>query len=649
MHASIRSQLDTPDNFATRQSFDALENEFAQWWEMATVLIEVGSTGTQSSNQSILEAEMSPTRSRRITLASDEAKQAGETLLQIGNNTNFEAFNIDNGPRKTSMPDPETVGAVAQLAHSEQWRASTGRQDLSKRQLEVLRTMLRTPVPRPTIAPRISNAVSASSSMGSATRQQHLTATMRRLPASSPSMSGTPKSRISEDVSFPSPSDSDYMMESPSFPSPQTASSLAQPSRPPLKGRRSSKAGLVGLKDFLKSLKRDSPSPGRTSPTKSRFSRNTSATPSRKESASPRTSPATSSMPNDEYDPGRFPTSRTSLSISASGEFVSVSNPIGKPTPPLRCIPSPDKGQKRPSIRNIFRTSSGNWSELVRGGPTPPLPPNNAYPSPSPGPESSSKSAFLERRPSRSSRKSQEGKRRSVDSGGTSSSTDHSRVQGLPNKPSRGALGRIKTPTSNAFNFTPPWKSSTSPRISKIPIAPAFSASPTDPSFGGGVSRDQTIRPRSDRRLRDSRGLGLGSASGSPSAYVKAGRAGASTSGASSVLSSTQSQLEGRNIAVSNPIPHTGTRQRDPISNSRSASEPMVSLDGGGDWGSRSTSGATLSEAATEGEEEVVVALTPENLPVLLEYLRQCEARLGEWKIKVENAMAVKGVGLPGA
>lgn len=31
-----------------------------------------------------------------------------------------------------------------------------------------------------------------------------------------------------------------------------------------------------------------------------------------------------------------------------------------------------------------------------------------------------------------------------------------------------------------------------------------------------------------------------------------------------------------------------------------------------------------------------VVALTPENLPVLLEYLKQCEEHLGEWRRRVE-------------
>jgi hypothetical protein len=35
-------------------------------------------------------------------------------------------------------------------------------------------------------------------------------------------------------------------------------------------------------------------------------------------------------------------------------------------------------------------------------------------------------------------------------------------------------------------------------------------------------------------------------------------------------------------------------------------------------------------------EDELVVALTPENLPVLLDYLKQCEGKLREWASEIE-------------
>lgn len=37
--------------------------------------------------------------------------------------------------------------------------------------------------------------------------------------------------------------------------------------------------------------------------------------------------------------------------------------------------------------------------------------------------------------------------------------------------------------------------------------------------------------------------------------------------------------------------------------------------------------------------DEVVLALTPENLPVLLQYLRQCESKLREWEIRADKVL----------
>ena len=43
------------------------------------------------------------------------------------------------------------------------------------------------------------------------------------------------------------------------------------------------------------------------------------------------------------------------------------------------------------------------------------------------------------------------------------------------------------------------------------------------------------------------------------------------------------------------------------------------------------------NQSAAEGD--LVLALTPENLPVLLEFLRQCEGKLGKWRSWVESAV----------
>lgn len=63
--------------------------------------------------------------------------------------------------------------------------------------------------------------------------------------------------------------------------------------------------------------------------------------------------------------------------------------------------------------------------------------------------------------------------------------------------------------------------------------------------------------------------------------------------------------------------------------------------EGKGASGSHVGRGGEEREEVLEGEGEdpeegMILALTPENLPVLLEYLRQCQRFLGEWKGRVE-------------
>lgn len=49
-------------------------------------------------------------------------------------------------------------------------------------------------------------------------------------------------------------------------------------------------------------------------------------------------------------------------------------------------------------------------------------------------------------------------------------------------------------------------------------------------------------------------------------------------------------------------------------------------------------------EQQDDSEGNVVVALTPDNLPTLLEYMRQCEVKLHEWKEKVQMEGLDKGL-----
>lgn len=312
------------------------------------MLIEVGNTGATGTGSNRASSDTADrrtsSRSRRITLASDEARAMGDALRSASDGT--PASDPSNTYRKKSMPDPSDLAAGAvspPRATPEQWRASTGRQELSKRQLEVLRTMLATPVSdreRPPSSARAGSSLSTTSNTDKPTQTVLATATMRQMSRS------TTSDRSASGVDFPSPAGSTYIVTSDTFPSPATASTLANP-------KRASRAGLAGLKDYLRSMKGkpDSPSP----------------------------SPANRPIP--VFGPPRSPTSGLDYPQTAIGSRFTDS-PSPRPHVPA---PPPSAGligkqHKRPSIRNIFRASSGTWNDLVRND----KPTSGSTPSPLP-------------------------------------------------------------------------------------------------------------------------------------------------------------------------------------------------------------------------------------------------------------------------
>ncbi|EIW72423.1 hypothetical protein TREMEDRAFT_58586 [Tremella mesenterica DSM 1558] len=332
-HAALRDKVaisGAPDELAL---FRSLESEFNQWWEMAVVLIEVGSTGRDNQTSS--------PRSRRITMSADEAHSASAMLHRLPSTSTFTTT-----PRKPNFKDSSESNHILgpPQASPDNWRASTGRQDLTKRQLEVLRTMLGTPVtrsPNPNSNPitsRQASTVSASSVVS------NLPPPPLPLPPL-PVIHSKPSNRSSE-VRFhhdrtelsrfplPSPDESSYAQSFSSFPSPDTASSMVNPKT------RASKSGLAGLRDFLKSLKHQRPK----APVQPSINPNSNPIPT-----SP-TSPISPALPSasthDTFSP-LPPSTRSSFSV-------------------LGMAPVPQRGGRRPNIRNIFRTSSGNWSDLVR-------------------------------------------------------------------------------------------------------------------------------------------------------------------------------------------------------------------------------------------------------------------------------------------
>jgi hypothetical protein len=214
-------------------------DKYAQWWEIAEVLIEVGSTSAAPASDNEMPIPTKAlTRERRITLASsagvpvrNAVSPARPTTPRASSDTVYHDVapgSDENGPPDAGLPD--------------KWRASTGRHDLSKRQLEVLQTML-------TTSPLTTSITEASATVPFDRTTRVASATGQgRLARLSP-------------ITLPSPGESTNIASSPSFPSTSAASVMN-------KSRRPSRAGLQGLKDFVRSLTTSSSSAQRSVPVK---------------------------------------------------------------------------------------------------------------------------------------------------------------------------------------------------------------------------------------------------------------------------------------------------------------------------------------------------------------------------------------------
>ena len=538
-HAELQDKVNRaagPDELAL---FHLLEAEFDQWWEMAIVLIEVGSTGKEASQPS--------PRSRRITMESDEAQAASQHMKRFPSGMSIGSA---TAPRKASLPDPAGADSILgpPRASPESWRASTGRQDLSKRQLEVLRKMLRTPVDRPGMGPRQHSNISTSSTVSSFPASSDLSGVAAR---------GTRLQEIKFDspesgVRMPSPAESNYVVPSATFPSPGSASMMAQPKR------RASRAGLAGLKDFLKSLKNQRTPRSSVPPTPS-----VPKTPALLRSP---LSPASPSPPS--HPPPRIPYSASRSSFSALGAKGG------------QAVQAGEERVRRPNIRNIFRTSSGNWSELVRERVS-----GESRRSRDDDAENVSFES-VDGLPRPRLGRSQSG--RSSNSGGGSTSPRAGMFGFRSAKRERQNATRWPSTASFAFSNV------ASPPISAVP--PLIAPDEEDTEDGGVTSTgagSETLKPR--RRV-----IGLGLPPRSPDKLQH--HRPSPPSGA------------GRHASFEDPLPP------------------------------RHSSGSKHRADAKEVADEMTVALTPENLPVLLDYVRQCESRLADWRLRAEGLLGAEGV-----
>lgn len=490
--------------------FVDLENEYAQWWEMATVLIEVGSTGTQQEDE-----EPESVRLRRITLAANDARAAGEALRSLSGSSSAARSVLQNYQHED--------GDVFTMINGPPRRrfGSAGRHDLSKRQLEVLRTMLQTPVEAsesvvPTVDHRQAETIWGMSVSRRAAHQSmpplptsHHTQPRHNAAALLDNVNGQKRPTAFVD---PSPAASAHD---------QAAATVGRP-------KPRSRSGLAGLRDFLRGLKGGNKAPQTQAPAEPATLRTTRRRP-----------PPLNIAAADAYQHQSPPTSPT----IGTGTSESFGTRTGTGRSSMRMSngsPSKNDKRRRPSLRGIFRGGSGNWSELVKS------PTSGAPLTPVQEPPSSH----------------------------TSSQT------GLSRPPSIPALSRLKTQKAGEYGQlgvesppASPVRTSSDPRVPRTP-PPNGSVASVD---------DATLRLRS-------RVLGLGHPS-----EASPGR------------------------TASSPVNR-------PTTNGLAPSEETPR--------SRSDTGP--------GRDETVIALTPENLPVLLDYVRQCERKLEEWKSRAHGLEDLK-------
>ncbi|PIL34719.1 hypothetical protein GSI_03500 [Ganoderma sinense ZZ0214-1] len=281
-HPPSRSQINA--------AFLNIEAKYRLAWECAELLIDLGGGAPKeeptptspppSSSHSVPVVHTVPdgrkSRERAITLAGDEQKPA---------------------------IDPLAHGASPPLASPppSQWRASTGRHDLSYRQLLLLREMLNNPDP---------------------------SATMSLEP-------GIPEEEVNRNWRW-----GDAMHSTITLPSEESGPPGSQPS--PTKKQRTSRLGMRGLRDMLKSLKKSYTQHPPIPPSMSSISASTDSSLNL-----PRESHTLSIM---QVRRTRSSTGPESMASTSRRREIHPNSPYGT-TPALSHKSSP----RRPSLASIFR------------------------------------------------------------------------------------------------------------------------------------------------------------------------------------------------------------------------------------------------------------------------------------------------------
>lgn len=141
LHPASRSSQDV------RRQLARLEHEYGIWWECAELLVELGGgSGAGTASNPNLAAHATLTLNTPVAGPFKELAAGGEPPSVLRHMT---SMSEPGSIFEQALPAAATSKGPPQASppHPSQWRASTGRHDLSARQLRLLKDMLNTPDP----------------------------------------------------------------------------------------------------------------------------------------------------------------------------------------------------------------------------------------------------------------------------------------------------------------------------------------------------------------------------------------------------------------------------------------------------------------------------------------------------------------------
>lgn len=310
-----------------------LEHEYGIWWECAELLVELGGgsgvTAGSASNPNLATqstSALSTPAEELVKLRPSEVKHAIPRPIMHASSMSepgslFEqaslATSYSKGPPQASPPHPS------------QWRASTGRHDLSARQLRLLRDMLNTPDP--------ASLAYAAGPYGYGVgyphqhSHPHITANAPPWSAWNPSAVTLPSEESSADVHGQSP--------------------MRAPERRREKKRGANKLGMLGLREILRGLKRNAVAEGRLA--------------TGDEVAKGSESSMSNGTDDDHYNRRRSPWHQHDehhVTKQNTGPELDAAIDL----PPSRNLPP--RSPRRPSLASIFRIGNKNMKHASANG-----------------------------------------------------------------------------------------------------------------------------------------------------------------------------------------------------------------------------------------------------------------------------------------